>query len=95
MSGLAGQRICLSPGRCSGSCHAPAATPADLAEAFKRAKVADRTTVIVMQVDPYDGWTQAGHAWWEVGTPQVSKSPKVTAAHEEWESSRHLQRQGL
>jgi 3D-(3,5/4)-trihydroxycyclohexane-1,2-dione acylhydrolase (decyclizing) len=71
------------------------ATPADLAEAFKRAKAAPRTSVIVMQVDPYEGWTGQGHAWWEVGTPQISDSPKVTAAHEEWESSRHLQRPGL
>jgi 3D-(3,5/4)-trihydroxycyclohexane-1,2-dione acylhydrolase (decyclizing) len=70
-------------------------TPADLAEAFKRAKAADRTSVIVMQVDPYDGWTQQGHAWWEIGTPEVSTSAKVSAAHEDVESSRHLQRQGL
>ena len=70
-------------------------TPANLAAAFTRAKAADRTSVVVMQVDPYEGWTQQGHAWWEVGTPQISDSPKVTAAHEDWESSRHLQRQGL
>jgi 3D-(3,5/4)-trihydroxycyclohexane-1,2-dione acylhydrolase (decyclizing) len=70
-------------------------TPADLAEAFKRAKASPRTSVIVMQVDPYEGWTGQGHAWWEVGTPQVSASAKVTAAHEEWESKRHLQRPGL
>jgi 5-dehydro-2-deoxygluconokinase len=59
-------------------------TPADLAEAFKRAKASPRTSVIVMQVDPYEGWTGQGHAWWEVGTPQVSASAKVTAAHEDW-----------
>jgi 3D-(3,5/4)-trihydroxycyclohexane-1,2-dione acylhydrolase (decyclizing) len=70
-------------------------TPADLAEAFKRAKASPRTSVIVMQVDPYEGWTGQGHAWWEVGTPQVSASAKVTAAHEDWESKRHLQRPGL
>jgi 3D-(3,5/4)-trihydroxycyclohexane-1,2-dione acylhydrolase (decyclizing) len=70
-------------------------TRAELAEAFTRAKAADRTSVIVMQVDPYEGWTQAGHAWWEIGTPEVSNSAKVTAAHEEWESSRPLQRPGV
>jgi 3D-(3,5/4)-trihydroxycyclohexane-1,2-dione acylhydrolase (decyclizing) len=70
-------------------------TPADLAGAFTRAKAADRTSVIVMQVDPYEGWTGRGHAWWEIGTPEVSASARVNAAHEEWESSRHLQRQGL
>jgi 3D-(3,5/4)-trihydroxycyclohexane-1,2-dione acylhydrolase (decyclizing) len=70
-------------------------TPPDLAEAFRRAKAADRTTFIVMQVDPYEGWTAQGHAWWEVGTPEVSTSAEVAAAHEDWEASRHLQRQGL
>ncbi|MDE0985731.1 MAG: 3D-(3,5/4)-trihydroxycyclohexane-1,2-dione acylhydrolase (decyclizing), partial [Yoonia sp.] len=43
--------------------------PAEMAEAFKRAKVADTTSVIVMNVDPYEGWTTEGHTWWEVGTP--------------------------
>jgi hypothetical protein len=33
--------------------------------------------VIVMQVDPYEGWTTQGHTWWEVGTPQVSDNPNV------------------
>src|SRR5690606_25036651 len=41
------------------------ANPAGLAEAFKRAKAADKTSVIVMQVDAYEGWTIRGHAWWE------------------------------
>ncbi len=71
------------------------ANPAELAEAFKRAKTATRTSVIVMQVDPYEGWTKQGHTWWEVGTPQVSASAGVRDAHQEWESSRHLQREGL
>ena len=58
--------------------------PAELAEAFKRAKAADRTSVIVMSVDPYEGWTTEGHTWWEVGTPEVSDKPRVREAHEEW-----------
>jgi 3D-(3,5/4)-trihydroxycyclohexane-1,2-dione acylhydrolase (decyclizing) len=58
-------------------------SPAELAEAFKRAKAADKTHVIVMKVDAYDGWTTQGHAWWEVGTPHVTENPKVKAAHEE------------
>ncbi len=69
--------------------------PAELAEAFKRAKAADKTSVIVMNVDPYEGWTTEGHAWWEVGTPEVSTSAKVRDAHTEWESSRPKQRKGL
>ncbi len=69
--------------------------PAALAEAFKRAKAADQTSVIVMKVDPYEGWTTEGHAWWEVGTPHVTDNPKVKAAHEDWESSRPMQRKGV
>jgi len=70
-------------------------TPAELGDAFKRAKVADRTHVIVMKVDPYEGWTDKGHAWWEVGTPEVSESARVRAAHAEVESARIRQRKGV
>jgi len=72
-----------------------AQTPADLAEAFKRAKAADKTSVIVMHVDAYEGWTTEGHTWWEVGTPAVSDSARVRAAHEDWESTREKQRRGV
>ena len=51
--------------------------------------------MIVMEVDPYEGWTTEGHAWWEVGTPHVSDSEKVRAAHEEWETTRAKQRRGV
>ena len=44
------------------------ANAAELKEAFKRAKASEKTYVIVMDVDPYEGWTTEGHAWWEVGT---------------------------
>jgi len=70
-------------------------SPAGLPEAFARAKAADQTYVIVMKVDPYDGWTTEGHAWWEVGTPHISGSEKVTQAHKEWESTRPRQRKGV
>lgn len=69
--------------------------PSHLAEAFKRAKAADRTSVIVMDVDAYEGWTTEGHTWWEVGTPHITDNPKVQAAHEDWESSRSKQRRGI
>ena len=69
--------------------------PAALAEAFKRAQEAENTSVIVMNVDAYDGWTTEGHAWWEVGTPHVTKSDKVRDAHLDWESTRHKQRKGV
>jgi 3D-(3,5/4)-trihydroxycyclohexane-1,2-dione acylhydrolase (decyclizing) len=71
------------------------ANPTELGEAFKRAKAADRTSVIVMQVDAYEGWTNEGHTWWEVGTPHITDNDKVRAAHEDWESSRSKQRQGV
>lgn len=71
------------------------AHPAELAEAFKRAQAAEKTSVIVMKVDAYEGWTTQGHTWWEVGTPHVSASDKVRAAHEEWESARIRQRKGV
>ncbi|PVA05539.1 3D-(3,5/4)-trihydroxycyclohexane-1,2-dione acylhydrolase (decyclizing) [Thalassorhabdomicrobium marinisediminis] len=71
------------------------ANPAELAEAFKRAKAADKTSVIVMQVDAYEGWTTEGHAWWEVGTPEVSDSARVRAGHEETEAGRADQRRGV
>jgi len=71
------------------------ANPAELGEAFNRAKAADKTSVIVMQVDPYEGWTSEGHTWWEVGTPQVSHSESVREKHAELEAERAKQRQGV
>ena len=71
------------------------ATPASLAEAFLRAKAADKTSVIVMQVDPYEGWTTQGHAWWEIGTASVSDSETVRDKHAEVEAGRSRQRQGM
>jgi len=71
------------------------ANPAELGEAFKRAKAADKTYVIVMDVDPYEGWTTQGHAWWEVGTPHITEDEAVRAAHLDWESSRSKQRKGV
>lgn len=71
------------------------ANPAELAEAFKRAKASGKTSVIVMQVDPYDGWTTQGHTWWEVGTPKVSENPNVREKHAEIEAERAKQRQGV
>ncbi|MEM6308668.1 MAG: 3D-(3,5/4)-trihydroxycyclohexane-1,2-dione acylhydrolase (decyclizing) [Pseudomonadota bacterium] len=67
----------------------------ELAKAFKRAQAADRSYVIVMQVDPYEGWTAQGHTWWEVGTPHMSDKPNVTEKHKEIEAERAKQRQGV
>ncbi len=70
-------------------------SPAELEAAFQRAKASSRTYVIAMQVDPYEGWTTEGHAWWEVGTPHITTSDKVREAHIDWESSRPKQRKGV
>ena len=71
------------------------ANASELIGAFKRAKASEKTSVIVMKVDAYDGWTTEGHTWWECGTPSVSDNPKVRDAHADWESSRHKQRKGV
>jgi 3D-(3,5/4)-trihydroxycyclohexane-1,2-dione acylhydrolase (decyclizing) len=71
------------------------ANPTELGEAFKRAQASDKTYVIVMDVDPYEGWTTEGHTWWEVGTPHVTEDESVRAAHLDWESSREKQRRGV
>ncbi|TNF17310.1 MAG: 3D-(3,5/4)-trihydroxycyclohexane-1,2-dione acylhydrolase (decyclizing) [Rhodobacteraceae bacterium] len=71
------------------------ANPAELGEAFRRAKASDKSYVIVMDVDAYEGWTTEGHAWWEVGTPHVTESDRVRAAHEDWEATRDRQRRGV
>ncbi|MGD1883238.1 MAG: 3D-(3,5/4)-trihydroxycyclohexane-1,2-dione acylhydrolase (decyclizing) [Paracoccaceae bacterium] len=71
------------------------ANPAELAHAFQRARTTSKTCIIVMKVDAHEGWTTEGHAWWEVGTPQVSSSETIRAAHKEQEASRSKQRQGV
>ncbi len=70
-------------------------TPDQLAEAFQDAKVSDKTSVIVMNVDAYEGWTTEGHTWWEVGTPHVSEHDTVRAKHLEIEAERAKQRKGV
>jgi 3D-(3,5/4)-trihydroxycyclohexane-1,2-dione acylhydrolase (decyclizing) len=69
--------------------------PAELGEAFKAAKASDKTNVIVMNVDAYEGWTTEGHTWWEVGTPEVSVHDKVLEKHAEIEAERSKQRRGV
>ncbi|MBL4628367.1 MAG: 3D-(3,5/4)-trihydroxycyclohexane-1,2-dione acylhydrolase (decyclizing), partial [Roseicyclus sp.] len=81
--------------RAMGATSETVANPAELGEAFKRAKAADKTTVIVMQVDPHEGWTTQGHTWWEVGTAQVSDNAQVRNKRAEIEADRSKQRQGV
>jgi 3D-(3,5/4)-trihydroxycyclohexane-1,2-dione acylhydrolase (decyclizing) len=84
-----------SHARAMGAIAETVASPAELGEAFLRAKAADRTTVIVMKVEPRDGWTTRGHAWWEVGTPEVSDSSRVRDGHATIEAGRGRQRTGV
>ena len=68
---------------------------AGLKDAFGRAKAASRTYVISLKVDAFEGWTTEGHAWWEVGTPEVSNRPEVVKAHGTVEQGRKKQRTGV
>jgi 3D-(3,5/4)-trihydroxycyclohexane-1,2-dione acylhydrolase (decyclizing) len=54
-------------------------TIAELEQALGRAKISDRTHVIVIQTDPL-AVTEAGGAWWDVAIPEVSLRPEVAAA---------------
>jgi 3D-(3,5/4)-trihydroxycyclohexane-1,2-dione acylhydrolase (decyclizing) len=59
---------------------------AQLEEAFRRAKQAARTTVIVLKVQPHQ-WTPGG-AWWDVAVPEVSQRAEVRAARARYEAGR-------
>lgn len=63
--------------------------------AFARARAADRTSVIVMRVDPHDGWTEQGHTWWEVGLPETSTRPAMDDVRAASAVGRAKQRAGL
>jgi 3D-(3,5/4)-trihydroxycyclohexane-1,2-dione acylhydrolase (decyclizing) len=54
-------------------------TIGELEQALRRAKLSDRTHVIVIQTDPAMT-TEAGGAWWDVAIPEVSARPEVRAA---------------
>ena len=65
----------------------------DLPAAWERAKTADRSYAIVIDVDAYT-WTEGG-AWWEVGVPEVSDRAEVRVARAQWEAEKKHQRVGL
>jgi 3D-(3,5/4)-trihydroxycyclohexane-1,2-dione acylhydrolase (decyclizing) len=64
---------------------------AELEQALKRARTADRTTVIVIDTDPYQT-TEDGGAWWEVGVPEVSERETVRAARAAYAEAKQAQR---
>ena len=65
----------------------------ELKAAVGRARVADRTSVIVIRTDPFT-WT-AGDAWWDVGVPEVSVRAEVLTAKAAHEAERKHQRVGV
>jgi 3D-(3,5/4)-trihydroxycyclohexane-1,2-dione acylhydrolase (decyclizing) len=65
----------------------------DFKDAFGRAKEADRSYAIVIEVAQYD-WTEGG-AWWEVGIPEVSDREQVRVARAELEAEKKHQRHGI
>ena len=66
---------------------------AELEAAFKQARAADSTQVIVIDTDPI-GSTDAGGFWWDVAVPAVSERKEVGAARSAYELAQKLQRVG-
>jgi 3D-(3,5/4)-trihydroxycyclohexane-1,2-dione acylhydrolase (decyclizing) len=66
---------------------------ADLETALKAAKSNKRTTVIVIDTDPWVS-TEAGGHWWDVAVPEVSARPEVDAARKKYETAVKQQRIG-
>lgn len=71
------------------------AGPAEPGAAFLRAKAADRTAVIVMQVDPRGGRTTRGLAGRAAGTPEVSAIPALLGRHAAVGAGPTAQRRGM
>ena len=69
------------------------ATIAELEDAIKRARAADKTRVIVLRTHPHQ-WTP-GDAWWDVGVPRSSPRAEVREAHAAHEKARAGQRPGV
>ncbi len=70
-----------------------ATTVGELEAALDRAKGSERTTVIVIETDPF-ATTEAGGHWWDVAVPEVSKRPQVEAARAAYEDALADQRLG-
>ena len=66
---------------------------ADLEQALKRARQADRTCVVVIDTDPMPA-TQEGGAWWDVAVPEVSRRQQVGQARAAYDKMRATQAMG-
>ncbi len=61
-------------------------TISELEEALAAARASTRTTVIVIDTDPYPT-PQAGGHWWDVAVPETSDRPEVTDARTRYENA--------
>ncbi len=66
-----------TPPRWGATARRVATIAAARARRSSEARLADRTTVIVIETDPH-AWTEGG-AWWEVGVPEISDRPSIRA----------------
>ncbi|MGR0280214.1 3D-(3,5/4)-trihydroxycyclohexane-1,2-dione acylhydrolase (decyclizing) [Marinomonas dokdonensis] len=62
-------------------------------QAFARAKAADKTSVIVVDIDPTK-WSSCD-CWWEVGLPEITRNEKVEKAVQNFNQGRAHQRRGI
>ncbi len=66
---------------------------AELENAVRQARAAERTSVIVIDTDPLLA-TEAGGHWWDVAVPEVSERAEVRAARQAYEAALAHQRLG-
>jgi 3D-(3,5/4)-trihydroxycyclohexane-1,2-dione acylhydrolase (decyclizing) len=71
-----------------------AGTIAELRAALERAKGERRTTVIVVEVDRYEG-VPGYESWWDVPVAEVSALPAVRAVRADYENARRSERRFL
>ncbi|WP_052888962.1 3D-(3,5/4)-trihydroxycyclohexane-1,2-dione acylhydrolase (decyclizing) [Thermogemmatispora carboxidivorans] len=64
---------------------------ADVVAALETAHAMDRTTVIYVPCDRYEG-VPSYESWWDVTVAEVSSNPQVQAARLEWETMRATER---
>src|SRR5215213_2094754 len=66
---------------------------AELEDALRQARNAERSTVIVIDTDPLASTDEGGH-WWDVAVPEVSVRDQVKAARKDYETALAAQRVG-
>src|SRR5579885_1991032 len=66
-------------------------TYAEFVNALKEAQTTERTTVVYIQNDRYEG-VPGYESWWDVPVAEVSEMPSVQAARTDWEAMRAKER---